>query len=283
MSQISSKALNTAVIRVLTSLIRLLLRNGVPFGAFADMAKQVYVDLAVSEFQLPGRAKSISRAAIITGLSRKEVKRVSELPVQEDVEAGSRYNRAARVISGWRRDTRFQDGKGQPALLSIQTGSTSFHELVKEYSGDVPTRAILDELLQVGAIEKVDKDQVRLLKPAYIPVQSDTEKLNILGTDVSALISTIDHNITSKKANAFFQRKVAYDNLSEEAVKEFRPLAAERSQELLELLDAWLSVHDGDENQELQGTGRKQAGIGIYYFENDYEQNEKIAEQETIK
>jgi hypothetical protein len=274
----SSKALSAAVVRILTPLVRILLRNGVPYGAFADMAKQVYVDLAVSEFQLPGRATSISRAAIITGLSRKEVKRVSELPVQENIESGVRYNRAARVISGWRRDTRFQDGEGQPALLSIQTGSRSFHELVKEYSGDVPARAVLDELLQVGAIEKVDKDQVRLLKPAYIPAQSDKDKLNILGADVSALISTIDHNLTSEKGKAFFQRKVAYDNLSEEAVNEFRPLAAERSQELLELLDAWLAVHDRDESQVIQGTGRKQAGIGIYYFEHDYEQNERIAE-----
>ncbi len=274
----SSKALSAAVVRILRPLIRILLRNGVPYGAFADMAKQVYVDLAVSEFQLPGRAKSISRAAIITGLSRKEVKRVSELPVQDDVEAGARYNRAARVISGWRRDSRFLDEKGQPALLTIQTGSGSFHELVKEHGGDVPTRAVLDELLQVGAIEKIDNDKVRLLVPAYVPVHGDKEKLNILGTDVSALISTIDHNISGENGKPFFQRKVAYDNLSEESVKAFRPMAAERSQELLELLDSWLAECDRDTDKVTKGTGRKQAGIGIYYFENDSKQNEKMAE-----
>jgi len=283
MSVKSSKALGAAVVRILTPLIRILLRNGVPFGTFSDMAKQVYVDLAIKEFQLPGRATSISRAAIITGLSRKEVKRVSELPVQEDIESGLRYNRAARVISGWRRDPRFQDESGQPALLSIQTGQSSFHELVKKYSGDMPTRAMLDELSKVGAIEQNDKEQVRLIKPAYVPAQSNADKVNILGTDVRDLIATIDHNITSENGQTYFQRKVAYDNLSEETLNEFRPIAAERSQELLEIFDAWLAIRDRDANPQQAGTGRKRAGIGIYYFEDDYELPEKADQQETIQ
>jgi hypothetical protein len=206
---------------------------------------------------------------------------VSELPTQENIESGERYNRAARVISGWRRDPRFQDEQGEPAMLTVQTGKGSFHELVKEFSGDVPTRAILDELLQVGAIEKVDKETVRLIKPAYVPAQSDSDKLEILGTDVSDLISTIDHNISSDQEHAFFQRKVAYDNLSEESLNEFRPMAVERSQELLEIFDAWLAVHDRDTKQSTEGTGRKRAGIGIYFFENDYDVEGHASYQET--
>ena len=66
-------SLFSAIPRLLRPLIRILLRNGVPYGTFADLAKRVYVNLAANECGLPGRKQSISRISILTGLSRKEV------------------------------------------------------------------------------------------------------------------------------------------------------------------------------------------------------------------
>ena len=84
-----------------------------------------------------------------------------------------------------------------------------------------------------------------------------------------SLVATIDHNLTAPRGKARFQRKVAYDNLSEESVAAFRPLASGRGQALLEGLDAWLSHHDRDVNPQAGGTGRMLAGLGVYYFEED--------------
>ncbi len=218
---------------------------------------------------MPGRKPSISRASVITGLSRKEVLRVQRTPLQEDSDLAERYNRGARVVSGWLRDPDFLDGRRQPAALVVEGPFPSFSELVRRYSGDVPVRAILDELVRVGAVERMEDGHLRLLTRGYVPATGELEKIGILGTDVAALVSTIDHNLNSTRPDARFQRKVAYDNLSEEAVAEFRPLAAERAQELLELLDGWLSVHDRDANPQAGGSGRKWAGLGIYYFEED--------------
>ena len=44
------QALFAAILKLLRPLVRILLRNGVPYGAFADIAKRVYVDVAAQEF-----------------------------------------------------------------------------------------------------------------------------------------------------------------------------------------------------------------------------------------
>ncbi|HEY6096480.1 MAG TPA: DUF6502 family protein, partial [Candidatus Deferrimicrobium sp.] len=188
-------AVYAATLRVLQPLIRLLLRHGIPFGTFSDLAKRVYVEVAWEEFGIPGRKRTHSRVSVLTGLSRKEVLRVTRLSRPDDAEAGERYNRAARVISGWVRDERFHVGSGNPSPLPVEGEGATFSELAKEYSGDVPHRAILDELLRVGAVERTADDKVRLLARAYIPVTGDEAKLEILGTDTACLIETIDHNL----------------------------------------------------------------------------------------
>ena len=75
---------------------------------------------------------------------------------------------------------------------------------------------MLDELLRVGTVERKPDGMIRLLVRSYIPKRGEIEKIGILGVDASELIGTIDHNIRLPDA-PFFQRKVCYDNLPEEA------------------------------------------------------------------
>jgi hypothetical protein len=266
------QSLYAAVTKLLQPLIRILLRNGIPYGTFADLAKRVYVDVAAGEFGIPGRKQSISRISIITGLSRKEVSRVSSLPEQRDDEAAERYNRAARVIGGWIRDRDFLDDQNRPAELRMEGPGPTFNELVRRFSGDVPARAVLDELLHVGAIERVGTHSVRLLQRAYLPKTDEAGMLDILGTDVKDLISTIDHNLRRGTRESFFQRKVTYDNLPAEIIQELRRLSESKGQTWLEEMNRWLAQHDRDVNPSAGGTGRKRAGMGIYYFEEDFQE-----------
>ncbi len=262
-------ALSAAILRLLRPLVRICLRNGLPYGAFADLAKRVYVEVAAAEFGLPGRKQSVSRISVITGLSRKEVSRVRALQAPDDAAAVARYNRAARVISGWIRDPDFTEPAGGPARLPFEGEGATFTTLVRRFSGDVPPRAILDELIRVGAAELLDDDTVRLLARAYLPATGEVEKLAILGSDCADLIATIDHNLQAPPEAALLQRKVVYDNLPTEVLAQLRPLVARRSQALLEELDAWLAERDRDTAPEVEGAGRCRAGLGIYYFEDD--------------
>lgn len=268
------KPLSAAVLRLFRPLVRVLLRNGVSYRTFADFAKWVYVDVATKEFGIEGRKQSTSRVSVITGLSRKEVKRMRELPRPDDTASVERYNRAARVIAAWRRESNFQDAEGNAAPLLLEGTGVTFSELVKRFSGDVPVRAILDELIRIGAVERLEDGRVGLLVRAYVPESSEADKLHILGTDVGYLISTIDHNLQADPMGPLFQRKVAYDNLPDEALPEFRELSAKRAQALLEKLDRWLAQRDRDVTPTVRGTGRNRAGLGIYYFEEPYKEEE---------
>jgi hypothetical protein len=269
------KPLSAAVLRLLRPLVRILLRNGVSYSTFADFVKWVYVDVAGKEFGIEGRKQSTSRVSVITGLSRKEVMRVRQLSRPDDRASTEKYNRAARVIAAWRRDRNFLDAEGKPAPLPMAGPGVSFSELVKRFSGDVPVRATLDELVRVGAVERLEDGRISLLTRTYIPESSDADKLHILGTDVAHLISTIDHNLKSDPIGPLFQRKVAYDNLPDEVLPAFRKHSAKRAQTFLESLDRWLAQRDRDVTATDKGTGRNQAGIGIYYFEEPYSTKEK--------
>ena len=265
--------LYSAIHKLLRPLVRLLLKHGVPFGVFADMARWLYVDVADKELGLPGRAQSNSRISVITGLSRKEVLKQKNIEQPVDEQSLERYNRAARVISGWVRDIRYTDANGSPLPLVLESDikeTASFAELVKRYSGDVPVRAILDELLHVGSVTKNPDGTIELLSRAYVPGKDDISKLSILGTDVRELLMTISNNIENPE-KLRFQRKVSYDNISDENAALFKKLSARDCQKLLEKFDQWLAKRDRDTNPDAKGSGRKSVGVGIYFFEEDAE------------
>ena len=258
--------LQQAIASLLRPLVRLCIRMGVPFGVFEEVSKRVYVEVAYSDFNLPGKKPSASRASILSGLTRKDVKRLMDASEVTDSSQGEQLNRAARVLTGWVRDEEFHDSHGEPKLLTLE-GPQSFDTLVKRYSGDMPTRAILDELLRVGAVQSLPGGQLALLTSAYVPQNSTSDKLHMLGSDVADLITTIDHNIQYGAQDPRFQRKVMYHAIPADELAGFRRLSALHSQALLEKLDRWLADIDAAAAKLPADTPRARVGVGIYYFE----------------
>jgi len=257
-----SKALRQAVEAILRPLCRLLLRHSVSFDAFEELSKRVYVQIAHQEFQIPGKSASASRVAVLSGLTRKEVHRVLLEPSDIGSESFERYNRAIRVLTGWARDRDFCDSKAKPRLLPVE-GDVSFAALVKRYSGDMPVRAVLDELVHTGSVKLHDDGRLQLVSPGYVPHHSVIDKLGMLGRDVAHLIETIDHNLQHGATDARLQRKVMYKAIPVSALPAFRTLSTRQSQALLAKLDSWLAEHDIGSNN----VDRVPVGLGIYYFE----------------
>lgn len=271
-------ALNSAIQRLLRPLVRVLLRQSVPFSAFEEVAKQVYVDVAMSDFTIPGKKPSISRASILTGLTRKDVQaRVSDPPDLAG-EAGEHYNRAARVLSAWTRHRDYLDESGQPRALAIE-GPDGFAELVRRHSGDMPARAVLDELLRVGAVSRREDGSFEPIARAYVPQRSVIDKIDILGSDVADLIGTIDHNIEFGSEDPRYQRKVMYHSIDVDALPAFRKLSASQAQALLERLDRWLAARDIEPGHEERP--HRRVGLGIYYFEAPVEPPAPVDPQEN--
>ena len=266
------QALTRALLTLLKPLVRILLRNGIAYGSFAELAKKTYVDVAFEAFAPTGKKQTVSLASAVTGLTRKETKRLHEMESPDPDSSEQRYNRAVRVISGWLNDARFQDKSGRPAVLPIDGGDVSFAALVKKYSGDITTQAMLAVLQAASSVEKTDSG-VKLVQHAYLPGGDPSDKLTILGTDTGELIATIDHNLVAAVTERRFQRKVSNHRVRADSLPAFRTLSAEKSQALLEELDAWLSAHE-IEASDGDSTGHY-VSLGIYFFERGSDMENK--------
>lgn len=254
--------------RILRPLIRILLRYGISYAAFSELSKRIYFDVAKTDFAIPGKKQTSSRISTMTGLSRKEVARLESLPDEQGELDTSTINRAARVISGWVRDTAFHAKDGTPADLQFDGTEANFSLLVKKYSGDITARTIADELTRVGAISVTPAGLLHLNTRAYVANVSDIDKLIILGTDVSSLIATIEHNLTHSD-HPYFQRKVAYNYIPLEALPAVKKQLVELAQGSLESMDEVLAATAVDEKKASEGVKYARTGIGIYYFEEE--------------
>ena len=249
----------------LAPLVRLLLRHGVSHAAFANWAKQVYVDVAASEFGIDGKRPTVSRISIVTGINRKEVKRIADLPAEVDTGV-SKHNRAVRVVTGWLQDDEFRTARGKPRVLSYGDADDSFNRLVRKHGGDVPARALLDELVRVGTVTR-DGARIELVHAGYVPHQSEEALLDFFATATRDLLTTLEHNLAGEGPRRL-QMSVAYDNVTDAGLEAFRKLSGERAMALLQALDAELSPYDRDVNPDAEGEGRHRTGLGVYYIED---------------
>lgn len=253
---------------MLQPMAHMLLRYEVSHSEFVELAKRAYVDAAYKFFSIPNRKQTYSRVAVLTGLSRKEVVRLTQTGEEEPPPKKGPLNRAKRVISGWMRDPDFLDSNNEPKVLPLRGEGATFEELVARYSGDITNRAILDELLRVGAVSKTDNESVKLSHHGFIPGKSEAAKINVLSTHARDLMATAIHNLMHDESEARFQRQVTYNDMPESVIKEFQQYSHDKSLELLREFDRWLAEKKRTvEPQPEEETGR--VGVGIYFFNND--------------
>lgn len=254
--------------RLLRPLVRIMLTYGVAHKDFDAIVRAVYAEVARESFTPPGKRTTDSHVAIVTGLTRKEVKRLREQSGRQYDEGNwGGANRATRVLSGWHRDPDFTDEHGEPRRLALENGPDSFAELVRRYSGDIPTVAILDELERVHSIAREPDGSVRVLNRAYVPGAGDPERLRMLGSAGHDLLSTLEHNILDEQAvRPRFQRTAFNTRVDIRALPVFHRLVSQQAQHLLEVFDDWLEHHElGDDASEDKIA---RTGVGIYYFED---------------
>jgi hypothetical protein len=262
-------ALMAAAQRLLKPVVRVLLRYGIAYQAFSEVVKRVYVDVAMEDFRIPGRKPTTSRASIMTGLTRREVARILEMPPLDDGDTRDRHSRVRTVVAGWMHDQDFRTRNGRPRTLDLEGDGGSFSSLVHRYGRDVPARAALDELLRIGAVERLDDGRIRLVAPAYIPARSEIDKIEMLGSDVADLAATIDHNIQVPRGEAFFQRKASYHALPAESVQGLHVAASTKAQRLLEQMDALMRRKNRPRRAAIDDAKRRRFVVGVYCYEED--------------
>jgi len=257
-----------AAANTLQPLIGRLLASGVPFGRLEARLRELFVEVAEREFALPGRRQTDSRVSLLTGINRKEVRRIRSAEQRHPGPSSFSMNYVTSLISRWVTDPQTADRAGRPRPLPYQAGrGPTFMKLARKVTADLAPRVLLDELLRSGAAELRDGDVVVLKSAAYVARTEPSEQLQILGEDPRELIETILRNIFSAGAERLLQRKVYYDNLGSEAASRIRAEVRREGERFLRRVNRMLARYDRDRNPKAPGGERRYAGVGVYFFE----------------
>ncbi|HSP99931.1 MAG TPA: DUF6502 family protein [Candidatus Dormibacteraeota bacterium] len=258
----------SATAQALQPLVKRLLATGVPFGQLEGRLRELFVEVAEAEFALPGRRQTDSRVSLLTGINRKEVRRIRAAERGQPGPSSFGMNYATSLISRWVTDPRTSDRRGRPRPLPYRAArGPSFMKLARAVTADLAPRVLLDELLRSGAAELRDGDVVVLTSDAYVARREPAETLRILEEDPRELIETILRNIFSEGEERLLQRKVYFDNLGSEAAAQIRAEMRREGEQFLQRINRLLARYDRDRNPRAPGGERHYAGVGVYFFE----------------
>ena len=225
-------SLALAVRKVLRPFVRLLLNFRITFPQMAELLKSIYIEVAEEELRLPGKPQTDARLSLLTGIHRKDVKRLRNQD-KTNTEVPLAISIGGKLVNQWISTTRYQNAQGQPAPLPLKADSgSSFESLVQDIcKQDIRPRVILDEWLNMGIVT-LDSDHVTLNTQAFIPSKGVEEKAFFLGHNISDHLAAATHNIMELEPS-FFERCVYYDGLSEESIEQLRELAADQGMQTL--------------------------------------------------
>ncbi len=255
-----------ALRRILRPLVRLLLTHGVTYPLITDIVKATYVDVARREFRLSGKRQTDSRISLLTGVHRKDVKRLIE-EGERGAEAPVGVSLGAALVARWLGEPDLTDAQGRPLplpRLASDGGRTSFEALVESVSKDIRSRVILDEWLRVGVVQLDRQDRVVLNPNALAPSRDFGEKLQFLEANVHDHLSAAVHNLSGAQP-PMLERSVFYDQLSAGSVEELRQLANELAMHAIQVLNRRAIELERDD-QERSRLADQRINFGAYFF-----------------
>jgi len=253
---------------LLAPVARLLLRSGVSWDEFAELGKQVFVDVARRDYGVQGRATNNARVAMITGLSRREVARIRDALGGAPAAEAPAASRISQVLSGWHLDPDFLDAAGQPALLPAAGEKRSVAALLRRYAGDLPHGAFLKELSSLGLVEKVGNKGYKARARDYLRSPSDPDILRQLGVALHDHAATLVHNVDGRRtAPARFEGMASTPRLAPRYARAFAEYAATRGQALL-------LKHETKSVGGAPARGMR-AGFGAYLIRDDMQRGRR--------
>jgi hypothetical protein len=258
--------LNYALRRMLRPIARLLIRAGIRFNEFADLARGVYVESAVRDgaelLQKPSRA----RIAGVTGLTRRQVDRYinneGALPLADPAHMVIAAL-AIEVLHKWHSTPEYAGPYGIPLELEFDTpADRCIRSLVAAVMPNADPRIALDELLRIGAITPSGDKHFRAVSRSF--VRPPPQLIEHLGRTLSRLAATLEYNMNPRHAAKRLERHVAVDQgLPAELLPEFEKYARNRALDFLVEMDNWLAQYL---SEEADSADRVETGVNVFFY-----------------
>ena len=203
-----------AISQVLQPLARLMIDHGLQLPSMLEMLKKALVDEAQGVYGLADKGSSDTRIALLTGVHRKDVKRLRATP-EASGPSSPMVSLAASVVARWISEPRFLNADQSARALARTPGRGSagepdFTTLVAEVSRDVGARAVLDELERLGVVERQDDGYVALKTSAFVPQEGLSESFHFLAANVSDHLSAAVHNLAPDRSSPLMLDQSAF-------------------------------------------------------------------------
>ena len=256
--------------RVLDPLLELMFDAGITMQEFNRIARDRAVRTATKRVAKASGRESRSRVAIMTGLPRTEVARILN---SRDPLTGTKLGQhpARRVLAAWHDDPRFLEPNGEPSVLAIFGKKLSFEHLVARYGGGIPIRAMLDELVELDAVERLGDQTVRAKVRLPIMTGLSNRSINAVGERGKDLLMTLVHNLHRSLEPFFEATAVVEKEINEDLVELVRREIAKRGSNFV---DGAKSILDRAVlNPAKLGAKSYRVGVTAYYFQQELDRS----------
>src|SRR6185312_10897663 len=147
---------------VLRPIVRILIRAGIRFDEFSELARGAYVESAVRD-GIEG-TPTRDRIALTTGVTRQQVDFYIENEGVLPVAQPTLVRVAVEVLHKWHTDSKYLAVDGTTLDLKFESASErSLSELIRQVDATVAPGIVLEELLRAAAINCPDEEHFRPL------------------------------------------------------------------------------------------------------------------------
>jgi hypothetical protein len=252
------------VLRLLRPLVRLLVRQGVHYPAFAAALKPLFLEAALTELARHGKPATDSAVSLMSGVHRRDVRELTRAAAQRTSEAPQSLSFSSEVVAHWLADEGLSP-RGKPRALKRHGEIDSFDALVATISRDVRPRAVLDEMLRLGvAVER--GDEVLLASAGFAPRQD-------LADMAAAMADNLHDHAAAAAANLqgdanHLDQAMYVDELTPASITELQAAARQAWQAALKTMMAKAQArYDHDTKAGVNNTEPKhRARFGVYFY-----------------
>jgi hypothetical protein len=253
--------------RVLRPLFRILVRAGVRYDEFLELAKRVFVETAVRDGLGDGVPLTRTRISISTGVARRDVDRFIDREDSLPPTGKSMTRTLMEVLHKWHTDPQFVGPYGIPLELELDSPKgRNFRELVQFVNPAISAQDAVEELVRMRAVVWSGDTHIRAVSRALKPVEEmSPAQLEFFGNALTRLADTVQFNSDPQNTTKRLEQSVISDHgLPKEIVPVFEKYVRERVMELLYEIDNWLSPYSTKDSPHAEPPER--IGVAVFQF-----------------